>query len=239
MEKFPFICWFEKTSSTQDEFKAALQKHAVPEYAVIAAREQTRGRGRQGNSWHAQPGKNALFSVYIPGEFQLKQTEQIYQTLAVAVIRSLRNAGCRQAVIKYPNDILVRGKKLAGILVETNIKQTKISRVRAGIGVNVLQTNFPPGLHATSLLSETGRTHDITDIITETVRQIKVAFQQPPEKILHDFVYFWHQQGTKKGLIAGGQKIEGKIIHFRNDLIYLDTGKQIRTFPVNISKPWL
>ncbi len=236
---YQLICQYETTGSTQDEMKKALRRFHFPDFAVIAAQNQTYGRGRQGRHWHSLPGKNALFSVYIPGIFDTVNMEMLYQSVALAVVKSLLRNHCRKAVIKYPNDVLVDGKKIAGILIETNIRQNRIHDVIAGIGINVNQQNFPPSLNATSIIRETGRKTDINRIIIDTVKEIKNLIQSNQSEILEAFTYFWHRQGKKKGITVYGKPVEGRIKHLKNGLIYLETGNGMKTFLAEACEPWL
>ncbi len=150
---------YEKTASTND---VAAEYAKNPDHAglVVFAEEQTAGRGRSGAKWHSGSGQSLLFSVLLM-DCGIS-SELLSLTCAVAVAEAIGQTGAHRAGIKWPNDIVLAGKKLAGILVEaraenqkSNIKDQTCSIHVIGIGINCHQTpdDFPPELResATSL----------------------------------------------------------------------------------------
>ena len=114
-------------------------------HAVLADR-QTAGRGRRDRRWHSPAGGNLYFSL----GWRFRRADLPFSTLpllaAVAAAEALRRFGLERHGIKWPNDILVEGKKLAGILVETRGLDPGAPHFVVGIGVNVVQRAFPPEL---------------------------------------------------------------------------------------------
>ncbi len=141
-----------KSSATGDGQAAHL-----PEGTVVIADFQTRGRGQQQSVWQSEAGKNLLLSVLLRPRF-LKPPRQFALNEAVSV--ALHDAVSPEfeqgeVHIKWPNDLLIRGRKAAGILIENSLSANEIRSSLIGLGLNVQQTAFPPGLpQATSLWRE-------------------------------------------------------------------------------------
>ena len=138
------------------------------EGAVVAADEQTAGRGRLGRRWHAPPGEGLLFSLSLRPDAPADRLPELTPLAARAVADAIREMTGREADVKFPNDVLLAGRKVAGILGEA-----RDGRVVLGVGVNV---NVPPGAlpgavdtPATSLLVETGLPTDRGALLAEVL----------------------------------------------------------------------
>ena len=145
----------------------------LPEGAVAVAEHQTRGRGRSGRSWEDEPGRSLLFSVLLrPGEGTLPQLSLV---TALATAEALQAASGVSASLKWPNDVLLDGRKVAGILLEASE-----GAVIAGVGVNVNQdagdlpaeTRFP----ATSLFLASGHAYDRGAILVGILAGLETAY---------------------------------------------------------------
>ena len=123
---------FDELDST-NTFAAALPSD-TDEGLVVVARDQTAGRGRFGRAWRSRPGAALLMSVVLTPPPELRRPVILTAWAAVAVGEAIRELAGVQARIKWPNDLLVRGKKVCGILIEQG------ARVVAGIGLNLAQT---------------------------------------------------------------------------------------------------
>ena len=131
------------TPSTNDEAKHAAKKGA-PHGSTWVAEEQTAGRGRQGRAWVSPRGENLLFSVLM----RVTCTPSRLPPLALVVGLAVRDAVARAAsrtdvAIKWPNDVLVGKKKIAGVLVEAITAGSRVEAVVAGVGINVHTREFP------------------------------------------------------------------------------------------------
>ncbi len=120
---------------------------------VIVAEFQSAGRGQRGNHWESTRGENLTFSIVIePRELQIFEHFQISMTAALSIAHTLSILGVDGVEVKWPNDILIKGRKVAGILIENSITNQYISRSVIGIGINLLQERFSPSaLNPTSL----------------------------------------------------------------------------------------
>ncbi|MBQ5895546.1 MAG: biotin--[Bacteroidaceae bacterium] len=128
----------------RDNASELWSKHGESGFVVVTAGHQTAGRGQRGNTWNSNAGENLLFSILArPGE-SLKVTEQFLLSQAVAL--SLHEAMLHFGIetrLKWPNDIYVGKRKLAGILLELDYAGAFVEQAIIGIGVNVNQEYFP------------------------------------------------------------------------------------------------
>ncbi|MEX0748298.1 MAG: biotin--[acetyl-CoA-carboxylase] ligase [Rhodothermales bacterium] len=151
---------FQSVSST-NTLAADWAEEGAPDGAVVFAERQTQGRGRHGRSWQALAGLNLTFSIVLRPNLPLELLGMIPIAAGLAVAEALDAfISPISADIKWPNDILVRGRKCGGILLESRwTGSDKVPAVVLGIGVNVNQAEFPAEIsdRATSLLLETGR----------------------------------------------------------------------------------
>jgi len=130
----------ERCASTN----AVLLAERLQRPALLAANEQTAGRGRRGRRWHSPPGCGALFSLGLPLARPARELSGLPIVAGVAAVRALRALGAADAALKWPNDLLLHGAKLGGILVETRAQGAGSVAV-IGIGVNWRKA---PGLAA-------------------------------------------------------------------------------------------
>ena len=152
------VHWFEEVASTND-LARELADEGAEHGEVVIAESQTAGRGRRGRSWASPPGRNLYVSVVLRPELPPSRAAELTLLTSVAVCQAVREAGV-PAAIKWPNDVLVRGRKLAGVLTEMAADPEQVQWVVVGAGVNVNATaeDFPDELRdaATSLRIERG-----------------------------------------------------------------------------------
>ncbi|MBO4625541.1 MAG: biotin--[acetyl-CoA-carboxylase] ligase [Bacteroidales bacterium] len=152
--------WLETVDSTNSE---ALRR--LPELAdgtVLAAREQTAGRGQRGNTWFTEAGKNLTFSIVLKA-LPLKAADSVRLNFltSVAVASFLESHGV-DASIKWPNDIYVGSRKICGMLIENTLGPGgQLMASVIGIGINVNQTEFPQLANATSMALCTGKEYEL------------------------------------------------------------------------------
>lgn len=133
----------------------------APEGLTVVTDLQTAGRGRGSNRWEAPAVENLLFSFVTVLDAPGAALPLLPLLTALGVCEGLDDMGIGGSVTKWPNDLLMRGRKLCGILIETRV-QGRVARTVTGVGLNVNQTTFPAALsdHATSLALETKKTLD-------------------------------------------------------------------------------
>ena len=143
------------TRSTQDDARAAAQTGA-PHGAVFVADVQEGGRGRQGRAWVSPAGTALLASVVLRPRVDVADLP----ALALVVGLAVSDAAMLRALevsVKWPNDVLARGRKLAGVLVETSLRGARADSVIAGFGINVRRASFSPEIAARAIsLEEAG-----------------------------------------------------------------------------------
>jgi BirA family biotin operon repressor/biotin-[acetyl-CoA-carboxylase] ligase len=119
-----------------------LKQETLPEGFLIYTDFQTSGKGQIENSWESEPGKNLLFSILLyPHHIAIDKQFIIAQIVSNSIINVLTEF-CEGLTIKWPNDIYVNDKKIAGILIENSLRGTQINHSIIGIGLNVNQTDF-------------------------------------------------------------------------------------------------
>ena len=151
--------YFAEIDST-NTYARHLAEADAREGEIVLAEAQTQGRGRLGRRWQSPPFANLYFSVILRPQLPPMQAPQITLTAAVALVETVTSFITQPVTIKWPNDILVDGKKLAGILTEASCDPDKVNFVILGIGVNLnSRIATMPGeirAHATSIAELTG-----------------------------------------------------------------------------------
>lgn len=130
----------------------------APEGTLIVADMQTAGRGRRGRSWQSPAGTNVYFTLILRPDYKPDKTSMVTLVMALAVAEGIEAACGLQTQIKWPNDIVINGRKVCGILTEMRAERDSVQHVVAGAGVNVGLQAFAPELaeKATSLQAECG-----------------------------------------------------------------------------------
>jgi BirA family biotin operon repressor/biotin-[acetyl-CoA-carboxylase] ligase len=193
---------FQETTSTNDVVDK-LGRDGVKEGAVVLAESQTKGRGRLGRKWISSPGKGLWFSVLLRPALSPQAATQITVASGTALARALRAATGLRAEIKWPNDILINGRKLCGILTEMSAELDKINYIVLGIGVNVnlSTTDFPPELRkiATSLAIECGRKFQRVEIAAAILRELDRDYTKIQEGHFEALADEWEANCTTIG----------------------------------------
>lgn len=155
--------FFEETGSTNPDAKRFAEE-GEPHGTTVVAERQTAGRGRRGRSWVSPAGKSVYFTIVVRPKFDPDKASMITLVMALSVAEAIQEVTGLPAGIKWPNDIVVNGKKVVGILTELSVtpEMNEIQFLVAGVGVNVNQDSaeeFPEEIRetATSLKIESGR----------------------------------------------------------------------------------
>jgi len=172
---------FRETASTNDSVEK-LARDGVREGVVVFAEAQTRGRGRLGRRWVSPPGKGLWFSVLLRPALRPDEVTRLTILAANALVRTLRTHTGLHPAVKWPNDVLLRGRKVAGILTELSAEVDRVQHVVLGIGVdvNLAPHDFPADLRktATSLRSECGRTCDRAALAVALLRELDRDYER-------------------------------------------------------------
>ena len=162
----------------RDEATKLLCEAGTGKIIAITARHQTAGRGQRGNIWHSQVGNNLLLTLLVhPGQ-SLKVTEQfkLSQTVAVALHSTMKRYGI-DTRLKWPNDIYVGNRKLAGTLVELDYSGNFVEQAIIGIGLNVNQVEFPTmDRIPVSMKMLRNKDFDIEDILCNVLKDFEMYY---------------------------------------------------------------
>lgn len=186
------IYTFETIDST-NRCGHAIAACGASEGTVILAEEQTEGRGRRGKSWIANRGENLTFSVLLRPGLPSDQLNLFPFFAAVAVSRTVERETGLTVECKWPNDLLIRGKKFAGILLESSVNGNSIEYIVLGLGINVNQRIFPSSLEgkATSLCIEVNADVDRTQLLQHILRSLEDDYTQIKQSGLDPLLSDW------------------------------------------------
>jgi len=158
---------YEEIASTNDEMNRLVKSNDLVEGSIIRTDYQHAGKGHAGNSWLSERGMNLLFSILLKPDFLTPEKAFHISRITSLSLHEIIDNQCDEVMIKWPNDLLVRDQKIAGILIENMIVGHTISHSIIGIGLNINQTVFDPGIPApTSLKAEKGCHIDMDPLLT-------------------------------------------------------------------------
>ncbi len=145
---------------------------------VVTAGQQTAGRGRRGRSWESPQGDNLYFSVLLRPELEPEKAPMLTLVMAYSVVRVLREQTALPVMIKWPNDLVVNGKKLCGILTEMCLKENLVDYIVIGTGVNVNEKTFPEGLgdKATSIYLESETETELQGLLGKILKEFEKSY---------------------------------------------------------------
>jgi BirA family biotin operon repressor/biotin-[acetyl-CoA-carboxylase] ligase len=169
------IIQLDRVDSTSNYVATLVSEGKARHGMVILAENQTNGRGQRGTIWQSESAKNLIFSFYLEHkDLEIHQQEALTHFTSIAIQSCLLKLGISSA-IKWPNDILVNTKKIAGILIENQLRGTKISSSIIGIGLNVLQTKFD-FTGSTSILSVLNKTIHKEEIFERLILELNNTY---------------------------------------------------------------
>jgi BirA family biotin operon repressor/biotin-[acetyl-CoA-carboxylase] ligase len=209
----------DSTNSYASEFMMQMKS---PEGTVIYTFEQQNGRGQRGNSWESEPNKNVACSIILHPSFLLVGRQFLLNkiaSLAVAdLMAELINSSDKtnEIRIKWPNDIFIDDKKIAGILIENTLRENNIQNTIIGIGININQIKFTAGKNATSLALIINKEFDLTGIVDLLCEFIEARYLQLKgnklEVIDNAYLQVLYRLNEWHFYFSENQLFEGKII---------------------------
>ena len=184
------LLWYDSVPSTND-LASRLAMGGAPEGTVVAASTQTMGRGRLGRRWASPPDAGIYVSVLLRPPADVASMLTI--AAGVAVAEGIQAATGLRAMLKWPNDVYVGSRKLAGLLAEAGTAGGAVSHVVVGIGVNLMPVAYPPDVasRATSIESELGRAADRGMVLAECLVALTARYEDLREGRRHDVVNRW------------------------------------------------
>jgi BirA family transcriptional regulator, biotin operon repressor / biotin---[acetyl-CoA-carboxylase] ligase len=195
-----------ETDSTNAE-ALRLAAAGEPEGCVVVADAQGAGRGRLGRAWWSEPGRSLLTSWLIRPALAVERWPTLTLVAGLAAARALIAAAGVEVRLKWPNDLLVGGRKLGGLLAEADGRGALV----VGLGVNVRQTEFPPELAglATSVAAEAGRPVERAWLLAATLSGFG-ARMGAPEEALDEYRTLCDTLGKRVRIErAGAESLEG------------------------------
>ena len=221
---------YETTDSTMDVAQR-LAAAGEPEGSVVVAEAQGKGRGRMGRTWISPKGKGIYLSVILRPDLQLMEIPKITLVAAVAVAQAVEAATGLKPEIKWPNDLLIGGKKIAGILTELNAELNRVNTVVVGIGLNVNTPADKLPAQGTSLAEELGAKVDRLELaralLTHLDRSYAQFLQEGIAPILEDWRRFAAFLGRRVRVALEGRTLDGQAVDVDASgalLVRTDTG---------------
>ncbi|MFJ5301008.1 bifunctional biotin--[acetyl-CoA-carboxylase] ligase/biotin operon repressor BirA [Pseudomonas sp. NPDC088368] len=207
---------YETIDSTNAEaMRLVAQGASLP--SLVLAEQQTAGRGRRGRRWVSPFAQNLYYSLALRVEGGMRQLEGLSLLVGLAVVKMLREMGVEDAGLKWPNDILVGRKKLAGVLLELTGDPADVCHVVVGIGINVnMQSSDQVDQSWTSMALEAGVDMDRNQVVARLSVALAEYLEAHSEKGFGAFRDEWERnhlwQNKPVTLLSGPNAIEGTVL---------------------------
>lgn len=208
---------FQETTSTNDVVEK-LARDGVPEGIVVIAETQTRGRGRLGRTWISPRSRGLWMSILLRPSLEPGAVTRLTIAAATALARAVECSTRLRPAVKWPNDLVLGGRKVAGILLELHAELDRVRHVIMGIGVNVNQTGaeFPPELRdsATSLRIESGGFISRPDLTVALLRELDIDYTRAVGDGFDALAAEWESRcitlGHRVVIQSGQRRVEGR-----------------------------
>lgn len=232
------VIFLKEVDSTNEEAKRQGTEGA-PEGTVCLAEHQTGGKGRLGRQWVSLPGEGIWMSILLRPGITPYEVSQITLLAGLSVCRAIRSVTGCDALIKWPNDIVIHGKKLVGILTELAAEADRINYAVTGIGINVNQEQFPTEIahKATSLFLETRRRWTRATLVQEILRNFEDSYDAFLTEASFDFITPYKELcvslDRKVSVQRGELTIQGKAVDIsRSGELVIQTPEG-QLYPIN------
>ena len=168
------IYYYDVADSTNIRAKE-LAEEGHPSGTLVVADRQEAGRGRRGRSWDSPPGTGIFMTLLLKPDMNPNHASMLTLVAAMAVARAISKCANTEALIKWPNDIVIGGKKICGILTEMSAQFDFINHIVIGIGINVHNEHFPEEIAETagSILLQTGKRIRRAELIEQILEQFE------------------------------------------------------------------
>ncbi|WP_085697685.1 bifunctional biotin--[acetyl-CoA-carboxylase] ligase/biotin operon repressor BirA [Pseudomonas sp. B26(2017)] len=211
---------FDSVDSTNAESLRAVDGGRAAPFIVLAER-QSSGRGRRGRKWVSPFAENLYYSLVLRIDGGMRQLEGLSLVVGLAVMQALHALGVPGAGLKWPNDVLVGRKKIAGILLELVGDPADVCHVVLGIGINVnMQTTDEVDQQWTSMRLESGRACDRNILAIELSKQLQLYLQRHQSDGFAALQAEWEAshlwQGQPVSLTAGVNQVDGVVLGIDN-----------------------
>lgn len=207
---------FDSIDSTNAEALRAIERLQAAPFVVLAER-QIAGRGRRGRKWASPFAENIYYSLVLRIEGGMRQLEGLSLVVGLAVMQVLRELGVLGVGLKWPNDVLVGQKKIAGILLELVGDPADVCHVVLGVGINVnMQMTEEVDQQWTSMRLQAGRAFDRNRLVAELGVTLQKYLERHRVGGFSAIQAEWEQnhlwQGRSVSLIAGVNQVDGEVL---------------------------
>ena len=214
------VAVFDSIDSTNAEGLRAIGQGRSAPFLVLAER-QVSGRGRRGRKWVSPFADNLYYSLVLRIDGGMRQLEGLSLVVGLAVMHTLRKVGVAGAGLKWPNDVLVGNKKIAGILLELVGDPADVCHVVLGIGINVnMQAAEEVDQQWTSVRLESGQVCDRNALAVQLSEQLQAYIKRHQDRGFSALQAEWQDghlwQGRSVSLIAGTNQIDGVVLGIDN-----------------------
>lgn len=226
------IVYYDVIDSTNTKCRELAEKN-YPQGTVVISEGQTKGKGRLSRHWISPRYKGIYFSVILKPDILPTQVPKMTLLAAVSVANAIRKLTALQTLIRWPNDILVNGKKLCGILTEMNAEADRVNFIILGIGINAStkMSELPNG--ATSLAEEGAKDISRVELFKKILMELEAHYilftKQGFAPIVRELQNLSAILGSRVKIISHNEKIEGQAQGIDADgalIIRLDNGFQ-------------
>jgi len=237
------IVYFTETDSTNTRAKD-LAARGAPEGTLVISERQTKGRGRKGRSWFSPSQGGIYTSLILKPSISPSEAPKITLLTAVVVAETLRSLTGLSVIIKWPNDILINGKKIAGILTEMSTEMDAIDHIVVGLGLNVNTPDFPDDIKekATSIFIETGKHFPRVRFIREYLKWYEKYYEIFKKTGFEPVIKRWKELtnmiGKRITVEMISKKYSGEVQDIDKDGVLIlkdNTGKSHRIFSGDIT----
>lgn len=221
----------ESVDSTNNYTANLVKSQGLSSGTVILADEQFAGRGQRGAEWVVEPGMNLTFSIYLEVvNLSVEHQFDLSKTVALSICHFLEKLGI-ESQVKWPNDILVNGNKIAGVLIENAISSSGPIRSVVGIGINVNQTRFR-NFKATSIQCEKGTFYPVRDALFSFLESFNLVYNEligNPELLNQRYLNKLYQFKARSQYQDASGTFEGEIqgVERSGKLIVLKDGQKV------------
>ena len=229
IEYYPF------TDSTNDDVWELVNENEIKNGSIIITDDQRNGKGRQNNQWHSSPGQNLTFSFLLLPEIDIQKIGLISLVAGVGVCEAIKDFCLLDCQLKWPNDILLNGKKVGGILIESKkIEKTRHLCIGIGLNVNSDLSLLPAEIqeNSSALTLEKGHPLQLEPLLATILNKIENNYLSHLDNITEKWQTYCAHNQSEVQFNYGREKISGKFLGI-NEFGYakIDTGTKIETFP--------
>ncbi|PZX11809.1 BirA family biotin operon repressor/biotin-[acetyl-CoA-carboxylase] ligase [Breznakibacter xylanolyticus] len=186
---------YKELSSTNSQMRHLMKSEPMEELSVVMTHYQTAGRGQAGNGWESERGMNLLMSVLLhPCTIEVHKQFGVSQAVSLAVAEAVRSFGINGVCVKWPNDIYIDDKKVAGILIEHSIMGATLADSVVGIGLNVNQLRFVSNApNPVSMAQQLGHPIDLFEVFERVMTHLTQQYERLLNGDEHGLTADYHQ----------------------------------------------